>query len=97
MGFDTHATYIALDDAAQALEQADKKGDAAAATAMFDVVTPLVRKINEGSQTIPDMNRCQLAAAHLIDGVLSVASGGTWQAKRQFEAALSYCKLKNSS
>lgn len=91
-GVDVGATHRALDDAAAALISADKKGDAAAAVAMFDSLNSLMDKINDGAQTAPKIRRCQLASAHLADGVLSVAQGGTWSSKSRFENALSDCQ-----
>ena len=91
-GVDVGATHKALDDAADALISVDKNGDVAAAVAMFDPLTALMDKINDGAKASPTIRRCQLASAHLADGVLSVARGGTWSTKSRFENALSDCK-----
>jgi hypothetical protein len=91
-GVDVGATHKALDDAADTLISVDKKGDVAAAVAMLDPLTALMDKINDGAQANPTIRRCQLASAHLADGVLSVARGGTWSSKMRFENALSDCK-----
>lgn len=91
-GVDVGATHKALDDAAETLVSADKKGDVAAAVAMLDPLNALMEKINDGAQANPTIRRCQLASAHLADGVLSVMKGGSWSSKIRFENALSDCK-----
>ena len=91
-GVDFGATHKALGDAAETLINSDKKGEIAAAVAMLDPLNALMEKINDGAQANPTLRRCQLASAHLADGVLSVMKGGSWSSKIRFENALSDCK-----
>jgi hypothetical protein len=90
-GIDIRATRCALTKAGHAAVAADKTGDAAAAIAMFDTLTPLMQKINNSSRNNDAMRACQLASAHLADGVLSIYSGQHWQSKSRFDAALASC------
>ncbi len=85
-------TRAALIKASARLESFDSKGDRAGAVGMLDTATYLLRNIDSAPFQSQTMKNCQLAAAHLADGVLSVSQGGTWSAKTRFENALDDCK-----
>ncbi|WP_293602711.1 MULTISPECIES: hypothetical protein [unclassified Polaromonas] len=91
VGVESKATRHALALAAEQLQRADKTGDRAAATQLLDVALPLTQKINDGAVGRPAMRGCQLAGAHLADGVLAVMNGGSWSARGRFEEALKGC------
>jgi len=88
---EVRATRASLSQAAERLATADQKGDRATAAAMMDSVNVLLEATERNAGVNPAMRLCQLAAAHLADGVLSVYQGGTWAARSRYESAVTGC------
>lgn len=84
-------THKALDAAADRLDKFEMKGDAQGAIGMMDSMNFLLRNIENAPFKSGAMRNCQLAAAHLADGVLDVAKGTSWKARFKFENALADC------
>lgn len=78
--------------AGEQLAAIDRKGDVQGATGMLDTVIYLLRNIDAAPFQTAAMQNCKLAAAHLADGVMSVAQGGVWGAKSRYENALADCR-----
>ncbi len=88
----TKVTRKVLQMANGALTEADNKGDARAAIALFDPLTEVLSAWNDQQAYGLSINRdCILAAAQLADGVDSVAKGGRYTNKDRFVAALKGC------
>jgi hypothetical protein len=84
----TRKALASIDDR---LEKMSAKGDAPGAVTLMDPAQALLMAWNDHVATGANRN-CQLAAAHLAGGILSVAQGGGYMSRNRFENALDDCR-----
>lgn len=82
-----------LDNISNQLDKASKLGDKVAAVSLIDQVLPILQSLNERPDILQSPLRgCQLAAAHLVDGIQSILGGSYWINRDRYENSLSACK-----
>lgn len=75
------------------LQEADARGDRAAAANLAAPLGDTLRQLNTapGIEQLA-LNNCRLAAVHLVDGMAAVQGGGRWNSQQRYQAALNDCR-----
>lgn len=90
---DVEVTRHRVEQLGQRLADADAKGDAGAAAAMFDILTASLRPLNDSprGESAP-LRDCRTALMHVTKGAIAVSEGGRWDSADQYRAALNDCR-----
>lgn len=87
-------TVKALQRLDAVIVDADKRGDSQSATQTLDEFIAIMRDWNDqqGNVAAGKFRNCVLATTSAMDGAVSVVSGGRYQNRDRFKAALDACK-----